>query len=166
MLYTTSNIDNGKQLLTHYCSPMSKHATSKIFIVGGTGAQGIPVVRSLVEDKKYHCRVLSRDVTSKRAKQLLSFGNVEIVEGTFASEADLRAGFHGCDGAFINLDGFNSGEKSEMFWAIRAYELAIEEGIKFFVYGNLDFAYKKGGYDSKYRSGHYDGKGRIGEWSK
>jgi hypothetical protein len=37
-------------------------------------------------------------------------------------------------------------------------------GIKFFVYGNLDYAYKKSGYDPKYRTSHYDGKGRIGEW--
>lgn len=51
-----------------------------------------------------------------------------------------------------------------MYWAIRAYEIAIEEGIRFFVYGNLDYALKKAGYDSRFRAGHYDGKGRIGEW--
>jgi hypothetical protein len=51
-----------------------------------------------------------------------------------------------------------------MYWAIRSYEIALEEGIKFFVYGNLDYTLKKAGYDSKFRCGHYDGKGRIGEW--
>jgi hypothetical protein len=51
-----------------------------------------------------------------------------------------------------------------MYWAIRAYEIALEEGIKFFIYGNLDYTLKKGGYDSKFRTGHYDGKGRIGDW--
>jgi hypothetical protein len=122
------------------------------------------VIQSLVKDKKYSCRVLTRDTTSPRAKQLLAFGNVELVEGTFASDADLRAGYRGCDGAFVNIDGFNSGEKTELYWAIRSYELALEEGIKFFVYGNLDYAYKKGGYDPKFRAGHYDGKGRVGEW--
>lgn len=132
---------------------MSPHATSKIFVVGGTGAQGIPVIKALVKDKKYSCRVLSRDPNSQRAKQLLALGNVEIVEGSFASEETLREGYRGCDGAFVNIDGFNTGEKSELFWAIRSYELAIEEGIKFFVYGNLDFAYKKGGYNPKYRAG-------------
>jgi hypothetical protein len=143
---------------------MPSHHTSKIFIVGGTGAQGIPVIQALVKDKKYSCRVLTRDSTSSRAKSLLELGNVEIVEGTFADEAALRKGFKGCDGAFINIDGFNTGEKTEIYWAIRSYELALEEGIKFFVYGNLDFALKKSGYDSKFRTGHYDGKGRIGEW--
>ena len=138
--------------------------TSKIFVIGGTGAQGLPVVSALVADKKYSARALSRDPVSRRAKALLALGNVSILEGTFADEAVLREGYRGCDGAFVNIDGFNTGEKTEMYWAIRCYEIAIEEGVKFFVYGNLDYALKKSGYDSKFRTGHYDGKGRIGEW--
>jgi hypothetical protein len=143
---------------------MSSHTTSKIFVIGGTGAQGIPIIRALVADKKYSVRLLSRDSASRRATDLLALGNVSILEGSFADEAVLREGFRGCDGAFINIDGFNTGEKTEMYWAIRSYEIAIEEGIKFFVYGNLDYGLKKSGYDSRFRTGHYDGKGRVGEW--
>lgn len=135
-----------------------------VFVVGGTGAQGIPVIRDLVSDGAYRVRFLTRDTSSNRAKSLLALGNVETLEGTFASEEDLRRGFHGATYAFINIDGFNSGEKTEIFWSIRAYELAIEEGIRFFVFGNLDYAYKKGGYDPKFRVGHYDAKGRVAEW--
>src|ERR1700750_1461833 len=143
---------------------MSSHTTSKIFVIGGTGAQGIPIIRALVADKKYSVRFLSRDSASRRATDLLALDNVSILEGSFADEAILREGFRGGDGAFINIDGFNTGEKTETYWAIRSYEIAIEEGIKFFVYGNLDYALKKAGYDSKFRTGHCDGKGRIGEW--
>ena len=162
---------------------MSSLHTSKIFIIGGTGAQGIPIIKSLVKDKKYHVRVLTRDTTSKRAKALLELGNVELLSGTFASEETLRAGYAGCDGAFINIDGFNTGEKAELYWvfppppsspflpqsnhlhqAIRTYELALEVAIKFFIYGNLDYAYKISNYNPAMRTGHYDGKGRIGEW--
>lgn len=135
-----------------------------VFVVGGTGAQGIPVIRGLVKDGAYAVRFLTRDANSARSKQLLAMGNVEAIEGTFASESDLRKGFRGAQYAFVNIDGFNSGEKTEMFWAIRSYELALEEGIKFFVYGNLDYVYMKSGFDPKFRTGHYDGKGRIGEW--
>jgi len=53
---------------------------------------------------------------------------------------------------------------TETYWAIRSYEIALEEGVKFFVYGNLDYGLKKSGYDSRFRTGHYDGKGRVGEW--
>lgn len=143
---------------------MSSQEISKIFVIGATGAQGLPVVSGLVADGKYSVRALSRDATSRRAKALLAFGNVSILEGSFADEAVLREGFRGCDGAFINIDGFNTGEKTEIYWAIRCYEIALEEGIRFFVYGNLDYALKKAGYDSRFRTGHYDGKGRIGEW--
>lgn len=143
---------------------MTSSTPSRIFVVGGTGAQGLPVIGALVADGKYAVRALSRDATSRRAKALLALGHVEIVEGTFADEDTLRHGFRGCDGAYINIDGFNTGEKTEMYWAIRSYEIAIEEGIKVFVYGNLDYALKKSGYDSRFRTGHYDGKGRIGEW--
>ncbi|EHK97889.1 putative NmrA-like family domain-containing protein 1 [Glarea lozoyensis 74030] len=122
---------------------MSLPKISKIFIIGGTGAQGLPVIKSLVADKKYSVRVLTRDPNSARAKSLLALGNVELHEGTFADEEILRSGFQGCDGAFVNIDGFNTGEKSEIYWAIRAYEIALQSGIKFYVYGNLDYASKK-----------------------
>lgn len=139
-------------------------APPKVFVIGGTGAQGIPVIRGLVQDGAYSVRALTRDPKSRRAAHLLSLGNVELVEGTFANEAHLRKGLDGCEFAFVNIDGFNAGEKTEMFWAMRAYELAVEVGIAFFVYGNLDYAYKKGGYNPMFRTGHYDGKGRVGEW--
>lgn len=143
---------------------MSPHTTSNIFVVGGTGAQGMPIIRALVADKKYSVRFLTRDVGSRRARELSELENVSAVAGSFADEATLREGFRGCDGAFVNIDGFNTGEKSEIYWAIRSYEIAIEEGVRFFVYGNLDYGLKKAGYDSRFRTGHYDGKGRVGEW--
>lgn len=124
----------------------------------------MPVIRALVTDKKYSVRFLTRDAGSRRARELLELDNVSALEGSFADEATLREGFRGCDGAFVNIDGFNTGEKSETYWAIRSYEIAIEEGVKFFVYGNLDYGLKKAGYDSRFRTGHYDGKGRVGEW--
>ena len=143
---------------------MSSQNVSRIFVIGATGAQGLPVVRGLVSDGRYSVLALSRDPSSTRAKSLVEMGDVEILEGTFADEAILREGMRACDGAFINIDGFNAGEKTEMYWAIRAYEIALEEGLKFFVYGNLDYTLKKAGYDSRFRTGHYDGKGRIAEW--
>lgn len=143
---------------------MSSRVPSTIFVIGGTGAQGLPVIRALVADGKYAVRALSRDPESRRAIELSTLGNVSIVKGTFADEAVLRDGFRNCSAAYINLDGFNTGEKTEIYWAIRCYEIAIEEDVKFFVYGNLDYALKRSGYDSRFRTGHYDGKGRVGEW--
>jgi len=135
-----------------------------VFVIGGTGAQGIPVIQGLVHDKAYKVRALTRDPSSARSEIIKALGDVELLKGTFADEETLHQGFHGCQYAFVNIDGFNSGEKTEMYWAIRAYEIALEEGIKFFVYGNLDYAYKKSGYDPRCRAGHYDGKDRVVVW--
>ncbi|TGJ81429.1 hypothetical protein E0Z10_g7347 [Xylaria hypoxylon] len=138
-----------------------------VAIIGGTGAQGIPVVRDLLESGDYSVRVLTRDTNSARFKELQSFGPIESVVGTFASEESLRATFRGAWGAFVNIDGFNSGEKAETFWTIRvstAWELAIEEGVKFYVHGNIDYGYKKSGFRPEFHCGHIDAKGRIAEW--
>ncbi|KAF4995568.1 hypothetical protein FDECE_12767 [Fusarium decemcellulare] len=139
-------------------------SSRRIFVIGATGAQGLPVCRGLAKDGAYSLRVLTRNANSSRARQLADLGDVEFIEGTFANEQDLRKGFSGCWGAFINIDGFNCGEKTETYWTIRAYELAVEAGIKFFVFGNLDYVYKKSGYNPNFRCGHYDGKGRMAEW--
>ena len=98
---------------------MSSTTLPTIFVIGGTGAQGLPVIRGLVSDGKYHCGVLTRDTSSHRAKALAALPNVSFLNGTFANEATLRAGFAGCHGAFVNIDGSNAGEKTEMYWAIQ-----------------------------------------------
>lgn len=138
-----------------------------IAIIGATGAQGMPVVNELVSSGAYKVKALTRDPESARFKTIQSYGPagaVEPVVGTFASEEDLRKLFRGAWGAFVNIDGFNCGEKTEIYWSIRAYELAVEEGVKLYVYSNLVYAYKQSGYKPEFRGGHYDAKGRIGEW--
>ncbi|KAK1753827.1 hypothetical protein QBC47DRAFT_430849 [Echria macrotheca] len=138
-----------------------------IFIIGGTGAQGLPIIRSLVQDPSpYTVRILTRDPSSRRAQSLaaLSPQKVHLQKGTFTSEADLRAGFTGAWGAFVNIDGFATGEAMETYWTIRCFEIAIECGVQMYVHGNLDYVYKLAGYDPALRCGHYDGKGRMGEW--
>ncbi|KAF4989109.1 hypothetical protein FGRMN_9352 [Fusarium graminum] len=136
----------------------------RIFVVGATGAQGLPVCRGLVKDNAYSLRILTRDPKSSRAQSIGALGDVDVIQGSFADETALRRGFEGCWGAFVNIDGFNCGEKTETFWTIRAYELALEAGIRFFVFGNLDYSFKKGGYKPQFRCGHYDAKGRLAEW--
>ena len=115
-----------------------------VFVIGGTGAQGLSVVEALVKDGLYAVRILTRDKASPRSRQIAALGpNISFIEGSFASEENLRAGYAGADYAFVNIDGlshvrsksspltstgFNTGEKTEIFWGIRSYELAIEEG--------------------------------------
>ncbi|KAK3991438.1 hypothetical protein QBC44DRAFT_306547 [Cladorrhinum sp. PSN332] len=151
---------------------MSDSPTKKILIIGGTGAQGLPVIRGLLSPSPsgspspYTVSVLTRDPTSARAQSILSaFPNsVTLLKGSFSSESDLRSALSGCWGAFVNIDGFATGESLEIFYTIRCYELALEAGVQFYVHGNLDYGYKNSGWDPKMRCGHYDGKGRAGQW--
>jgi len=136
----------------------------KIVVIGGTGAQGIPVVKELSSTGKYKVVVVTRDSTGPRAKALLEFPNVELFQGTYTSEEDLNQVFEGAYGAYVNTDGFTIGEKLELYFGFRIFEIAVLKGIKHYVWGNLDYLSKKGGYQPKYRCGHYDGKGRIAEW--
>ncbi|KAK2689364.1 hypothetical protein QWA68_011415 [Fusarium oxysporum] len=88
---------------------------STILVIGGTGAQGMPVVRGLVFDGRYAVKVLARDTQSPRAQKLASISpKVERLEGTFTSEVDLINGLQGSQGSFLNIDGFTIGEKTEM----------------------------------------------------
>ncbi|KAK4565517.1 hypothetical protein LTR86_004134 [Recurvomyces mirabilis] len=131
--------------------------SKKIFIIGGTGAQ------ELVKDNAYSVRILTRNPSSKRAQDLATLPNVELQEGRLDNDEELRRGFQGCLGAFVNLDGFVIGQKNEIFWGIRSYQLAQEAGIKFFVWGNLDYVLREADYDPQHRCGHYDAKGAVGE---
>ncbi|KAJ5310389.1 uncharacterized protein N7443_002850 [Penicillium atrosanguineum] len=152
--------------------------TKTVLIIGGTGAQGIPVVKgtldvegiskqlliytqALATDSKFKIRVLTRSASSKDAKDLASLPGVSIFEGEAYDEATLRQAFKDIDLVFANTNGFAIGEKSEIYWGIRLYELAREHKVAHFVYAGLGYASKLGNFDPKYRCGHLDGKGKV-----
>lgn len=59
-----------------------------LLVIGGTGAQGMPVIRALLQpttDGKpspWAVRIITRDPTHRRAKELEALG-VEIYKGSF-----------------------------------------------------------------------------------
>ncbi|MCJ1239841.1 hypothetical protein MMC14_007839 [Varicellaria rhodocarpa] len=132
-----------------------------VLAIGGTGAQGVPVVKALASGSKYAVRVLSRTASSKEAKDLASIQGVTIFEGDSYDEATLREAFKDVDFVFANTNGFAIGEKAEIYWGIRLYELAREFRVKHFVYAGLEYASKLGNFNPKYRTGHLDGKGKV-----
>ena len=117
---------------------------------------------ALSSSGRYRVRILTRDLDSPRARSLAQLPNVTLVQGQVNSERDLHTAFHGVYGAWVNTDGFTLGEKNELFYGIRAYEIARHEKVKHYVWANSDYALKKSGWDEKYHWGHNDAKGRIG----
>ncbi|KAM3066265.1 hypothetical protein ACMFMG_003224 [Clarireedia jacksonii] len=136
----------------------------EILVIGGTGAQGIPVVKAISSSTSFSARVLTRNPASARAKELAALPNVTLIQGSQDSQADLHASFHGVYGAWVNTDGFTLGEKNEMFYGLRAYEIARSEGVQHYVYAATDYAVRDAGWDEKYHWGHNDAKGRVGEF--
>jgi len=108
--------------------------------------------------------VLTRSASSLEALKLSSIPDVTIFEGDAYDEPTLRKAFIGVSYAFVNTNGFAIGEKAEIYWGIRLYELAREFKLKHFVYAGLDYASKLGNFDPKYRCGHLDGKGKVVEF--
>ncbi|UPL01756.1 hypothetical protein LCI18_012690 [Fusarium solani-melongenae] len=133
----------------------------EILVIGGTGAQGMPVVRALSESERYRVRVLTRNVESRRSRELASLPNVTLIQGRQDNQQDLHDAFRGVYGAWVNTDGFTLGQKSETFYGIRAYEIARHEGVQHYVWANTDYALKKSGWNEKYHWGHNDAKGRV-----
>ena len=117
--------------------------------------------KAMVADGKYTARVITRDSTSKESQELAKLHGVTIVEGNAYYEPDLRKNFEGVDYVFANTNGFAIGEKAEVYWGIRLYELAREFKVKHFLYAGLEYASRLGGFDPKYRTGHLDGKGKV-----
>ncbi|RDX42240.1 NAD-P-binding protein [Lentinus brumalis] len=153
---------------------MSYHApsTKLILIIGGTGAQGLPVVDALLKPSDdgspspYSVRVLTRDTTSARAQELARKG-VELVKGSVDDFSSVLAALEGAYGAFVNTDSFTLGEEKEIFISMRIFELAKQIGtLQHYVYSGLDYSYKLGGYSPAYRCVHHDGKARVCDWMR
>jgi hypothetical protein len=106
--------------------------------------------------------VQTRDPQHRAAQDLAKLPNVSFHVGHIESDDLLREAMEGMDGVFFLANGFAIGDKAEIFWSMRAFEIARETGVKYFQFSSIDYYLKKGGYDSKYRCAHADAKGRVG----
>lgn len=138
----------------------------KFLIIGGTGAQGLPIVKALSSDTSNTIRVFTRSTSSANAKLLSTIPNVSLHIGSSTSEADLRAAFKDITHVFVNLNSFVLGQKAETYWGIRIFEIAVESGVKHYVWSSLDSALRESGYDEAVRCGHYEGKARVADWMR
>jgi hypothetical protein len=103
-------------------------------------------------------------VESSRAKQLADLPNVVLIQGSQDKQQDLHNVFQGAYGAWVNLDGFTLGEKDELFYGVRAYEVARSERVQHYVWANIEYALENANFDEKYHCGHMESKGRVGRF--
>lgn len=135
-----------------------------ILIIGGAGVQNSEVARQVSANKAWTVKLLSRDITNEECRSLDEIENITLIQGDCYDDDTLIKAYEGVHGVFVNTNGFAIGEKSEMYWSIRMYELAYWAGIKHFVYSSLPYALKTYGFDPKYRVPFMDAKGKVVEF--
>ncbi|KAL9474305.1 hypothetical protein ACSS6W_008685 [Trichoderma asperelloides] len=108
--------------------------TKTILEIGGTGAQGVPVVQGLSRHG-YHVRVLARDENSEHSNKLRDIvPNVQFVTGRPTDETAPHSAFTGVEYAFH------------------------------YVWSSLDDYALETKFDGALRCGHYYGKGHVKRW--
>lgn len=136
-------------------------APLNILILGGAGAQNSYVAQELAKGG-HKVRILSRNTETGEAKKLSALPGIEVVKGDTYDEDTLVSAFKDIQAVFVNTNGFAIGEKSELYWSIRIYEIAYWAGIKHFIYSVLPYVSKKSGFDPKRRVPFVDGKAKFG----
>ncbi|KAF8305359.1 NAD-P-binding protein [Clavulina sp. PMI_390] len=140
-----------------------------IAVIGATGAQGTPIVKDLLKPcadgspSPYKVRALTRNPEHRRAKELEALG-AELVQGSFTDFDSIHRLFEGCYGAFVNTDSFTVGAAVEINAAFNIYEIAMHHKLRHYVWSNLDYSLRLGGWDPMYSVDHHNTKARFGEW--
>lgn len=135
-----------------------------VLVLGGVGAQNSYVAQELAK-AGHKVRILSRDTEKEEPKKLAAISGIEVIKGDTYDEDALVSAFQDIQSVFVNTNGFAIGEKSEIYWSLRIYEIAYWAGVKHFIYSTLPYVSKKGSFDPKYRVPFVDGKAKFaGTW--
>lgn len=84
--------------------------------------------------------------------------------GSTDDESVLRSAFADVDYAFVNINSFALGIKNEIYWGIRIFEIAVQSGVKHYIWSSLDNYAASTGFNEELRCGHYYGKGHVEQW--
>lgn len=101
------------------------------------------------------------ETSSRKSVSPSTIPRISLIQGDCYDEDTLVSAFEGVDAVFVNTNGFAIGEKAEIFWGIRMYEIAYWSGVKHFIYSSLPAVSKKSGYNPKYRVPFVDGKAKV-----
>lgn len=117
-----------------------------------------------MSESGYSVRVLTRSETSDAAQKLASLPNVELHPGSAYDEDVLRAAFKDVNLAYVNTNSFAIGPRNEVWWGIRIFEIAVQSGVKHYIWSSLDNYFHDQLYDESLRVAHYYAKGIVKQW--
>ena len=140
-----------------------------IAVVGATGAQGGGLVRSILNDgkKEFAVRAITRDVNSKKAKELKQLG-AEVVQANLDDKDSIVKAFKGAYGAYcVTFFWDHFSPEREMEQAKNMAMAAKEAGVQHVIWSTLEDTRKWVPLTDKrmptlmgnYKGPHFDGKG-------
>ncbi|KAL1788154.1 hypothetical protein HispidOSU_014101 [Sigmodon hispidus] len=133
-----------------------------IAVFGATGAQGGSVARSILENKHFALRVLTRDVTRKNALVFRDLG-AEVVRCDLDDAASVEEALKGAHGAFVVTNFWDHASKEkEVCQGKLVADVAKRLGLKHVVYSGLENVDRMSG--GKLKVLHFDGKGEVEEY--
>lgn len=142
-----------------------------IAVVGATGAQGGGLVRAILDDPNggFAVRVLTRDVNSAKAKELVRLG-AEVVAADVDDAESLRGAFEHAYGAFCVTFFFaHFSVEKELDEAKAMAQAAKASGLKHVIWSMLEDTRqwvpltddRMPTLQGKYKVPHFDGKGEA-----
>jgi uncharacterized protein YbjT (DUF2867 family) len=118
----------------------------------------------LASTKLYKITVPTRDPTSEAAQELLTFHDTHLIQASYVTQHGLRASFDGQDAVFFNMNSFALREPEELYWTIRAYEIAASSGVKHFVFSGTGNRLAQHEYKEEFRNAHNAVAGHLTSW--
>jgi len=142
-----------------------------IAVVGATGAQGSGLAKAILSDPNggFTARVLTRDVSSDKAKELAKLG-AEVVAADVDSVESLKNAFRGAYGAFcVTFFWEHFSPEKEIAEAKAMAEAAKHAGLQHVIWSTLEDTRKwvplgdnrMPTLHGKYKVPHFDGKGEA-----
>jgi uncharacterized protein YbjT (DUF2867 family) len=142
-----------------------------IAVVGATGAQGGGLVRAILADKsgEFSARVITRDASSAKAKELAKLG-AEVVAADVDDVESLKRAFSGAYGAFcVTFFWVHFSPEKEMAEAANMAAAAKQAGVQHVIWSTLEDTRRwmalsdnrMPTLQGKYKVPHFDGKGEA-----
>lgn len=113
-------------------------STKVVTVFGATGNQGGSVARSILRNKRFSVRVITRNPNSDAAKALASLG-AEVVKADGFNKEEMKAAFDGSWAAFVNTQSEDASVTqvngpTEFDLGKNIVDAAAEAGVENFVY--------------------------------
>lgn len=89
---------------------------------------------------------------------------MHLLRANYETEAGLRASFAAQDACYFNINSFSVREADEYFWTFRAYEIAVQSKLKWFILSGGPDRLKERGYKEKYWNSHGIVSARLSNW--